>query len=88
VLREGQASPEDFPGQAEGGWRPAHAGAVWRKSSYSTYNGNCVEITHIGCDCVGVRDSKDRGTGPVLLVGGSQWGAFLAGAKLGDFDLH
>jgi hypothetical protein len=58
--------------------------AVWRKSSRSGQNGNCVEVAPIGA-VVGVRDSKDPG-GPHLAVNADQWTAFLHLAKLGAFD--
>jgi hypothetical protein len=47
----------------------------WRASSYSSVNGQCVQVR--GAD---VRDSKDPG-GPVLSFDGSAWGRFLAGIK-------
>jgi hypothetical protein len=60
--------------------------AVWQKSSLSTYNGSCFEIARLLSDRVGVRDTKDNGSGPVLIFNQSEWNAFLAGAKAGEFD--
>ena len=60
--------------------------AVWRKSSMSTYNGSCFEIARLLNDRVGVRDTKDEGSGPVLVFNQNEWSAFLAGAKAGEFD--
>ena len=57
--------------------------AEWRKSTRSGYNG-CVEVAFVGGQ-VAVRDSKDR-QGPVLLFTDSEWQAFLAGARDGEFD--
>lgn len=55
----------------------------WRKSSYSSYTGNCVEVaTAVGS--VGVRDSKQRGLGPVIEFTRSDWAAFIAAAKAGE----
>ena len=46
----------------------------WRKSSRSTYNGNCVE-TASGPGAVLVRDTTDR-EGPVLRFRPEAWAAF------------
>jgi hypothetical protein len=59
--------------------------AAWFKSTRSSGNGNCVEVAIVD-DTVGVRDSKDR-SGPVLVFTASEWRAFVAGAKDGQFDL-
>jgi Domain of unknown function (DUF397) len=60
--------------------------AAWRKSSASSYNGSCVEISRLQSDRVGVRDTKDKGSGPVLIFNQNEWTAFLTGAKAGEFD--
>ncbi len=60
--------------------------AAWRKSSMSSYNGSCFEVARLLKDRVGVRDTKDKGSGPVLIFNQSEWNAFLAGAKAGEFD--
>jgi hypothetical protein len=60
--------------------------ASWYKSSASSYNGNCVEISHLQSGRVAVRDTKDRAVGPALVFTRSEWDAFLAGAKKGEFD--
>jgi Domain of unknown function (DUF397) len=60
--------------------------ASWYKSSASSYNGNCVEISHLHDGRVAVRDTKDRASGPALIFTRSEWDAFLAGAKKGEFD--
>lgn len=62
------------------------ARATWRKSSISTYNGSCFEVARLLEDRVGVRDTKDKGSGPVLIFNQSEWNAFLSGAKAGEFD--
>ena len=59
--------------------------ASWRKSSWSTYNNNCVEVARFGGGLIGVRDSKENGAGTVLRFDHATWSSFLAGVKNGDF---
>jgi hypothetical protein len=63
------------------------AQATWRKSSWSTWNGNCVEVARLDGDWVGVRDTRDRGEGPVLLFENGAWREFVNHVKGGDLDL-
>lgn len=84
---EGQVAPDDVSNQFGDPWRPEIAGASWRKSSWSTYNGNCVEVGNLQDGRIAVRDTKDREMGPVLIFRRSQWNAFLAGTKRGEFDI-
>jgi hypothetical protein len=58
--------------------------AVWRKSTYSTNQGQCVEVTQQPGVC-GVRDSTDP-TGAILWFSPEQWAAFTAGVRAGEFD--
>jgi Domain of unknown function (DUF397) len=60
--------------------------ASWRKSSFSSYNGSCLEVSRLSPDRIGVRDTKDNGIGPVLVFTSMEWDAFIAGAKSGQFD--
>ncbi len=55
--------------------------ATFRKSSYSSYNGACVEVADLPSGAVGVRDSKDTGGGRILVVGAAAWAALVAGIK-------
>jgi hypothetical protein len=58
--------------------------AVWHKSTFSNGNGGaCVEVARNLSGIVAVRDSKDRGTGPVLSFAKGEWSAFVAGVKSG-----
>jgi Domain of unknown function (DUF397) len=56
----------------------------WRKSSRSG-DGGCVEV-RIGADQVRVRDTKNR-PGAFLTFTHGEWRAFLAGVRLGEFDV-
>lgn len=60
-------------------------GAKFFKSGDSSDHG-CVEVAfHDGK--VGVRDSKDKGAGPVLGFTEHEWACFLSGAAKGEFNL-
>lgn len=60
------------------------AHVVWRKSSWSTWNGNCVEVAALPAGAVAVRDTKARGHGPVLVFGAGTWAEFLSRIKNSD----
>lgn len=55
-------------------------GALWRRSSYSGTQGNCVEVASNLRGLVLVRDSKDP-AGPKLLIGVEMWRGFIAGVR-------
>lgn len=57
-------------------------GALWRKSSYSNGQANCVEVTRIGhgSGLVAVRDSKTS-AGPAVTFAPSAWRRFTATLK-------
>jgi len=59
------------------------SGGGWRKSS--TSNADCVEV-QIAAGDVHVRDTKNR-HGAVLTFTYAEWRAFLAGVRLGEFEL-
>jgi hypothetical protein len=52
---------------------------AWRKATFSTDGGGCVEVARAE-KVFGIRDSKSV-TGPVLTLGESQGRAFLAAVK-------
>jgi hypothetical protein len=57
----------------------------WRKSRYSSDQGNCVEAASL-TDAVAVRDSKNP-DGPALVITPANWRSFTASVKAGRFDL-
>jgi len=54
----------------------------WRKSTYSTDQGNCVEVARNPTGAVAVRDSKDPNAGH-LVISRSAWATFTAKIKAG-----
>ena len=58
---------------------------VWRKSSASAYNGQCVEVAALPGGGVAVRDSKDP-DGPRLRFTAAEWSAFKTGVAAGEFE--
>ncbi len=63
------------------------ARARWIKSSRSgSGGGNCVEVADLPTGGRAVRDSKNP-TGGILIFTASEWFAFTAGVRAGDFDI-
>jgi hypothetical protein len=60
------------------------ADGVWRKSTASQVNGDCVEVA-ANAEAVRVRDSRAP-HGAVLAFSRTEWRAFLAGARGGESD--
>jgi hypothetical protein len=60
--------------------------ANWRKSNQSD-SGGCVEVARVE-GTIGVRDTKDRGTGSILTFNEREWRAFTGGVVLGQFDFE
>ncbi|WP_342593523.1 DUF397 domain-containing protein [Streptomyces inhibens] len=50
---------------------------MWRKSTYSGKDGNCVEVARLDESAVAVRDSKAP-SGPALSFSEQAWTALLS----------
>lgn len=61
------------------------AAAVWRKSSYSSGNGQCVEVAQLADGSWAVRNSREPEKAPHIFTDG-EFAAFRAGVKAGEFD--
>ena len=58
---------------------------MWRKSTASTQNGECVELAALPDGAVAVRDSKHP-DGAILTFTRAEFRAWLDGARAGEFD--
>ncbi len=54
----------------------------WRKTTYSSGDGSCVEIAQTPAGNVAVRDTTDR-NGPALAIGPGAWRSFVADIRNG-----
>lgn len=57
----------------------------WHKSTYSSQNGNCVEVASLPCDGRAIRDSKDP-NGPALSFTADEWRTFVNALKSGQAE--
>jgi hypothetical protein len=57
----------------------------WRKSLASNPSGDCVELAPLPGGAVAMRNSRHP-AGPALVYTRAELGAFLAGARNGEFD--
>ena len=58
---------------------------TWRKSRFCNGASACVEVASLADGNVALRDSKQQ-DGPVLVFTSSEWDAFTAGVRDGEFD--
>jgi hypothetical protein len=58
----------------------AELNPAWRKSTYSGNGVDCVQTGSVP-GLVLIRDTKDRGNGPVLKVSPAQWQRFTKSIK-------
>jgi hypothetical protein len=57
---------------------PHQSAATWHKSSHSSGNNGCIEHSRdLAPGAQAVRDTKQRGQGPVLIISSDQWRAFV-----------
>ncbi len=61
-------------------------GARWQKSTYSSQNGNCVEVAELPTGKIAMRNSRDP-QGGALVYTRAELAAFVAGVKDGEFDM-
>jgi hypothetical protein len=59
--------------------------ARWFKSSYSTFNGNCVEAALLPGNDWAIRDSKNKAAG-ILTFDAREWATFVAAIKNHELD--
>ncbi|MFE1548865.1 DUF397 domain-containing protein [Streptomyces sp. NPDC058718] len=55
--------------------------SAFRKSSFSTQQGDCVEMAHTSTEGSAVRDSKAAPAGPCLFFEAAAWASFVGAVK-------
>ncbi len=60
-------------------------GLAWRKSSYSSPQGNCLEVAALPSGHAAIRDTKQQ-AGPTLVFARATWQTFCSAIKTGSFD--
>lgn len=61
------------------------SGATWRKSSYSSGSGQCVEVARLNDGGWAVRNSREPEKEPYIFTD-AEFAAFRAGVKAGEFE--
>lgn len=56
----------------------------WRKSRLSEANGACIEVARSVHGTIGVRDSKQDGSSPILDFTPREWAAFMQTLRSAD----
>lgn len=57
----------------------------WRKAAASNPTGNCVELAELATGEIAMRNSRFP-SGPTIVYTRAEIGAFLDGARAGEFD--
>ncbi len=71
--------------QVKNGMPADQLAVTWRKSRVSNPSGCCVEVAELPVGEIAVRNSRYP-SGPALIYTRAEMAAFLAGAKIGEFD--
>ncbi|MEU6038789.1 DUF397 domain-containing protein [Actinomadura sp. NPDC047616] len=58
----------------------------WLKSRHSEPNGHCVEVGRADDGTIGIRDTKQHGTGPILEFTPTEWAAFVRKIRQHEID--
>ncbi|GAA3758041.1 DUF397 domain-containing protein [Salinactinospora qingdaonensis] len=66
------------------GTQPLLSAGIWRKSSYTGSQGNCVEVADLP-EKHEMRDSKNPKTGK-LCFSSAEWAFFITSVKNGQFS--
>ena len=59
--------------------------ATWRKSSFSTEQGDCVELAPLDDGTIAIRNSNHPAAGVVYLTR-TEMNAWIQGIKIGELD--